>query len=192
MKRNLFKIASLLALGVASTAFAATQDGAVGTTESIGTADITLTIPKLIRITGMDPVQFGNYSAGGDTMSVTDEVCVYGNFDPTDTYRVTAHGSGTSNAFTLTREGSGTAHALPYHVYYNSTVGAAVGTEFSSPTTPITAQSGFTNTYYESDACAGHETAQYTVEIMKADILAAKYGTYNGTLTLIVEPEPVS
>lgn len=191
MKRNLFKIASVVALGFASTSFAVTDDGDIGTT-STGTADISLTIPKLIQITGMKDVAFTDYVPGENDRSLSKNICIYGNFDTSETYQVRAHGDGAANAFTIARQGTGTAWDLPYHVYYNTSIAGGEGTEFTSSNSfTVTGRGGFSNSVL--DPCPeGQENAKYTVKILKNDILAARYGTYRGTLTLVVEPEPVT
>src|SRR5690606_17204771 len=101
---------ALLSLGIQSPtpSFAAT-DGTVGI-NSEGSTDLNLSIPNLVKITGIADLNFGLYSPPGDA-EVDDDVCVYTNA-PSGNYQVTAHGNGTDDAFTIS---NGT-HVIAYSV----------------------------------------------------------------------------
>ena len=96
-------------------------DGALGAT-STGTVSISASVPTRARITGLSDVAFTNQDPGTPAASAQD-VCVWSN-TATKAYTITATGSGTASAFTLTN-GSGT---VPYSVEWSDTSGATSGT----------------------------------------------------------------
>lgn len=174
LSRFLTILAVLLSPG---TAFGAT-DGSLGAT-STGSSTVTVTVPNLIRITGISDIALGSFSGSG-AMTGFDDVCIYTNL-AAGTYQVTATGSGTSSAFTLASGGN----TLAYSAYWNDTSGTNTGEAQLTATTPLTTQSG-ANT--SSETCSGGTNARFRVLIAEAALLAAQAGSYTGTLTLAVEP----
>lgn len=173
---NAVALAALM-FGTTSEGFAAT-DGTVGAT-STGTAEINVSIPQLIKISGLADLNFGTYSGSGD-LDLNENVVVAGNdSSASPTYRVTASGSGASSAFTVS---NGT-ETLPYRVFFNDQAGIA-GTTETAATTPLTNQGGI-----HTSLGTNTENANYRVLFAETALQNAAAGAYTGTLTLVVEPE---
>lgn len=173
-KTRLFS--TLLLTAIPTVAFAA-SDGTLGAT-STGTSTITVTVPNLIRITGMADFSFGTYSGSGD-MDQNDNVCVYTN-KASGTYRVTASGSGAGGAFSVA---SG-ADTLAYGVFFND-VSGTTGEQALTSGSALTGQSGANTT---SQTCGGSDNANIHVRFLETNLTAAPAGSYTGTLTIVVEP----
>lgn len=154
-------------LAVSSGAMAA-SDGTAGAT-STGTAEVSVTIADIVQISDMNDFAFGNYSGTGN-LSDTDDVCIYRN--GTGDYTVTATGSGTGNAFTMTDS----TDTIAYSVSLDGTALTA-GTSVN--------QSGADAS---SADCGGTPNKTLAVSISEADLQAAQAGSYTGTLTLLVAP----
>jgi hypothetical protein len=153
----------------------AAQDGTLGAT-STGSTDMDVTIPGLVRITGVGNLDFGNYT-GGSAPSLYEPVCVYTN-DASGNYKVTARGTGASYAFTVD---DGNGHTIPYSVSWDD----FSATISLSPDTASTTRSG-ANT--SSQTCGGGNSARFQVSFTASALLSKPAGTYTGTLTLIIEP----
>lgn len=175
--RFLNAVAMAASLSAAMPAHAATQ-GAVGST-STGSVSISVTVPNLVRLTNLDDISLGTWSGTGD-MSGSDNVCVW---STTRKYAITATGSGTSGAFTLTNGGASPS-TLAYSVEWKDTSGAASG----SALTTATALTGQTSNV-TSTTCGGGTNATLLVKILEANLAAAPAATYTGTLTLVIAPE---
>lgn len=158
-------------------AFSATN-GSLGTT-STGSSDISVTVPDLVRITGISDRAFGTWN-GSSTMDSNDDVCIYTN-KAAATYYITATGSGTGGAFELD---DGSSNVLPYHVYYNDVTGTTG--EVEQTTAIKSAQQSGADT--SSQTCGGGNNANYHVRIVNTDLLVVPSGTYTGTLTIVVSP----
>ncbi|MDC0359040.1 hypothetical protein OAO01_09510, partial [Oligoflexia bacterium] len=143
-----------------------------------GTADISVTIPDLIRITGMADIALGTYSGVGD-LNGNEDVCIYTNL-AAGTYVVTATGDGAANAFTIT-DGSNT---IAYNTYFNDQAGTTGEVQLTTGTQ--SAQQSGANTV--SLTCGGGDTGNYHVEVLAANMSLVPSGAYSGTLTLVVEP----
>jgi hypothetical protein len=164
--------------------FAAT-DGTLGTT-STGTTDISVTKTKLAQISAMSDLTIGSYTLGGGDQHMETAACVYSS-SVNGGYKVTATGSGASNAFTLT---DGASHTLAYSVIWNSGGVGALGTTGAALTSG-TQTASLTGGATDSATCAGAvagPTAQVNVNILGSALDAAPAGTYTGTLTLVVAP----
>jgi hypothetical protein len=153
-------------------------DGSLGTT-STATSNLSVTTTEMVQITNVADYTLNPYvpAAGIDR---TDAVCVYSNDSTTPAgYTVTATGNGTANAFTIT-DGS---HTIAYTVKWN---GAGTGAGTDSLTTGV-ASSVYTgtNTY----PCAA-DNASYRIQMTNSNILSVPAGTYTGTLTLQIAPNP--
>ncbi|MBL7661362.1 hypothetical protein JNK13_01290 [bacterium] len=177
MKKIIAKVLVVGALMSTTTALAAT-DGTVGAT-STGTANITLTIPKLIKLVGLADFAFGTYTGTGD-FNGNENVVVSTNYGTAArTYRIRATGSGASSAFTLT-DGSQT---IPYAVYWNDATGTS-GRVALTTNINLTAQGGASKPLSSSS-----DNANYSVEILEANMQSVDAGAFSGTLTLVVTPE---
>lgn len=176
MKRSLLIILILVInLTITVKLFAAT-DGQVGAT-STGSANISLTLPKLIRIRNMADVLFPSYSGAGD-LTFNKDITVSVNY-PTGGYRITTTGSGASSAFTV----AAGATTIPYAMLYNDQAGIA-GTVAVTAGTPLTGQSGALRPLGTNNL-----NANYQVKFLETNLQSADAASYSGTLTIIVAPE---
>jgi hypothetical protein len=109
-------------------------------------------------------------------------VCVYSNTS-TKGYNVTASGSGSASAFTL----SNGAATVPYSVEWAGTSSQSSGTSLTSGT----ALTGLTSTATNPTCSAGpSSTASLVVKITSASLQGMQAATtYTGTLSLVVAPE---
>lgn len=173
---TVFAVAASL---VATPAFAATQ-GTLGAT-STGSLTITASVPSRARITGLSDVAFTNQDPA-TAASDAQNVCVWSN-TATKAYTVTASGSGTANAFTLTN-GSST---VPYSVAWASSINQTSGSALTSGTASASLTSSATH-----QTCASGPTASASliVGIATTDLGNMSAGSnYTGTLTLLVAPQ---
>lgn len=163
---------------VCGTGLAAT-DGTPGAT-STGTALVTMQTQALARITDLDDIDLGTWN-GTTGLSAADNICVW---STTRGYQITASGSGTAGAFTLT-DGTDT---IAYSVAWDDAAGAASGTALATGTALTAQASGAT-----SATCQGGTTPTATVlvSVSQTDLEAATFNSavYSGTLTLVVAPE---
>ena len=160
-----------------TTCMAETQ-GDVGPT-SQGTSVISMTIPKLVLITGMANLAFGTYDGQGDE-TLDEDICIYSNMEAAgNTYQVTATGSGAASAFTITDSTDTIAYTLKYNDEASPN-----GVAIDTPGSPLELQTGWTN-----DAACSSDNANYQVTFAESDLLAVHNGVYSGTLTLLIEPE---
>ena len=162
----------------------AASDGTAGT-DSTGVFTASLTIPNLVRITGVGDLNFGAYSGGSDP-SLNERVCVYSNDPSTSgTYKVKISGDRDSTG------GAGTAYyirltgaaVIPYSVSWNDE--AADGGVALTAGSYLTAQTGANTT---SSTCAGGNNANFQVSFTKDDILDRPAGLYTGVLTVLIAP----
>lgn len=171
-------VSAMAALGLvmsSNSAFAAGQ-GNMGASSS-GNSDITLTIPKRIKITGLDDFAFGTLAVGDeDGITVSDNICVYGN---TPTYSVTASSNGTVG-FALQGQAAGNTDELAYSVDWGG-VSLAEGT----------ASTGLADHARKKSDCTGTGDSEITVtlSITNDDILAVRDDSYADQITFVVAPE---
>lgn len=182
--KGLLKISlgvTLLLLSVTQ-AFAA-SDGTVGAT-STGTADLTLTIPEYVVVSGMADFTFGSWN-GTAALDLSDNIIISGNDDQASpTYKVNIVGDGAAGAFTMARSTPAAPSAtIAYTVAFNDQTGTGGGTAVTSGT-DVTGQSGI-NTTLSSVT----NNANIRVQISLGALQAAPYGDYDGTLTIVVTPE---
>ena len=164
---------------IPTSAFAATQ-GSLGTT-STGSVSINASVPNRVRISGLNDVNLLNLDPTLDAFDAQD-VCVWSN-TATSGYSITASGSGAGSAFTLASGAS----TVPYSVEWAGSAGQTSGTALA----PATQETGFisaaTNQLCNSGPSA---SASLIVKLSSADLSTMQAGqTYNGTLTLLVQPE---
>lgn len=162
-----------------SAAVAASQ-GTLGAT-STGSIVISASVPSRARITGLRDVAFTNQDPA-TAASDAQDVCVWSN-TATKAYTITATGSGTSSAFTLSN-GSAT---VPYSVEWASTSGQTSGTALSAGTATSSLTSSAANQTCSSAPAA---SASLVVKMSTVDLDTMSAGSsYTGTLTLLVTPQ---
>ena len=174
------------AIGLAlsgSSAFAATTplQGSLGGT-STGQIGISATIPASVQITKLSDLAFGSLDPTTATQ-LTENPCVWSN-TATKGYSITATGSGTANAFTLSN-GSTT---LAYGVQWAGTTGQTTGTTLTAGS----AATGFTSTATSPTCASGSATTASLIVAFTTAQMQAAVGSataYTGTLTLVVSPQ---
>jgi hypothetical protein len=179
-------------------ALAATNPTDAGET-STGSSSMSVTIPPLVKITGIDDLFTDNnpdWTGNGAGLSDSDDVCIYSNMDSGGTrdYRVTMTGSGDTNTtFKLEcTTGDCSGDQIAYTPYWNDVSGTdsgetQVGTAAGDTQSYITGQTGWSR----YDDCQGSDTARFRVFFTDQEMLDNKgYGTYTGTLTILITPEP--
>lgn len=173
-------VALLLAAVLTSEAGATATQGSLGST-STGSITISASVPNRVELSGLSDVSFLNQDPSTAATSAQN-VCVWSNTS-TRGYNVTANGSGSSNAFTLSN-GSAT---VPYSVQWSGSSGQSSGTAL----TAATALTGLTSTATSPTCSSGVTSSASLIVSMTAANLQAMQAatTYTGTLTLVVAPE---
>jgi hypothetical protein len=167
------------AMLIDGSAVAATQ-GTLGTT-STGTVAIGASVPNRVQLSGVTDVSLLNQDPATAAVDAQN-VCVWSNTS-TKGYNVTATGSGTSSAFTLSN-GSLT---VPYSVEWSGTTGQSSGTALSAGA----ALTGLKSTAVSATCSSGaSSSASLIVKMSTASLQGMQAATtYTGTLTLVVAPE---
>ena len=189
MKRIIHRIhpVPFLALGFtlwSGLANAATQ-GTLGAT-STGSANISITKAMQAQITDIQDMTLASWSIGDGAVTLTTNACVYSS---TGSYKVTATGSGTANAFTLA---SGS-NSLTYSVTWNAGGAGGLANTGTALTTNVQSAS-FSNASTSSATCSGggaaNDTARVIVGITNSAMVAAPASAtpYTGTLTMLITP----
>lgn len=147
---------------------------------SVGSIDITITIPERVQISGLQDINFGQYPGSGN-LDTNYDLCVYSN-TPVARYDITATGSGAADAFELS-DGSG--NEIPFSLFWNDETGTVGGITAIAGVTHIN-QTGANDENY---TCAtGGDSANIRVYVGAGDINGEPNGTYTGTITLLIEP----
>lgn len=134
-----------------------------------------------VRITGLSDVAFGTITNFAADSVRSQSICVFAK-STNDNYRVTASGTGSGGAFTLS-SGSDT---LPYEVEWSDTSGQTSGAQLSANV----AMTGQQSTATSDDCSKGPATTASLVVILRsAAVSSAITGTYTGALTIVVAPE---
>ena len=170
----IFSIISLLPLEV----FAAT-DGVSGGTSTAQTT-VSITLPKLIRISNVADFTFASYSGSG-VLAANRNLRISTNYGTAATrrYRITATGSGTGGNFRVT---NGTT-TLTYTTRWRD---AAVTTGSVNLTRGV----ALTNRQNASKPLSSATlNANVQIQFTQAALLAVDAGLYTGTLTLLIAPE---
>lgn len=175
--RTKLSLALFAALACSHSSAMAASDGSLGA-DSTGTSTVTVTVPTLVKITGLANITFGTWSGSGD-LNDDEDVCVYTNL-AAGTYYITASGSGAADAFTLASGGD----TLAYRVYFNDEDGTTGEAELTA-TTKSAQQTG---AHVTSQTCVGGDTGNYHVQIEASELSTVPAGSYSGTLSLLVEP----
>jgi hypothetical protein len=177
-------VATLMA---APSAYAATADGDEGVT-SQGTSDVTITIPKLVKITDIDGIPAAAFDGNTD-MDEVDDVCIFSNMSTaggTEKYRVTitnANSADNTSGFYLGNAAND--QEVLFTVKWNDVTASNVGEAAVTEGTPLLHQVGFDN----DPTCGGGDDARYHVQATAANLLAVKPGVYSSVLTILIEPE---
>jgi hypothetical protein len=171
---------SFLALSLTPQSFAATQ-GTLGATSS-GSVAISITKTARARISNLNDLTLPAWEEGSGAVNLTDDVCVYST-RPNGSYRVTASGSGGSNAFSLANG----ANLLNYSVTWNAGGVGALANTGTTLTTGV-ASAAFNNASTTSPTCTAGDTARLIVGVSALAMTSAVEGSYVGTLTLLVAP----
>ncbi len=161
----------------------AASNGTLGAT-STGTVNISITKSMQAQISDITDMVLASWNIGDPAVQLYSNLCIYSS---TGNYKVTATGSGTSNAFTIS---NGTS-TIPYSVVWNSGPAGSLASTGTSLTTNT--QSGaFANASMAAANCGGstNDTARVVVNIPQATMQAAPGSAtaYTGTLTMLVTP----
>lgn len=166
----------------ASRFFVAAAFGALLFSLSADPASAQATGADKVRISGLSDAVFGTVTSFAADAVRSQSICVYSKAPPTNNYRITASGSGSGGAFTLT---SGT-DTLPYEVQWSDIAGQSSGTQLS-PNVPLPAQRNFAD---NDDCSRGPATTATLIVVLRSTSLSAAIaGSYSGSLTLLVAPE---
>lgn len=144
-------------------------------------SSITITIPALVQISGLNDITLSPTSIGSAVSGNTTACIFTNNITPLGSYYVKASSANASSG--IFRATNGTTF-VAYSAFWNNS---------SSPiqTTPLTSgsksaqQSGGS---YTSLTCGGVPNANFNVSFSVAQISAASSATYNDTVTLVVSP----
>lgn len=178
--RSSLLVGAVLAQALASPAGASIQ-GAFGPT-STGSVNINASVPGRVRISGLTDFNFANSDPSSDVTG-SQNVCVWSNTS-TRGYSITATGSGTGSAFTLS---DGSNLEVPYSVEWADLSGQSSGTTLASSA----ALTGQISSAINSDCSAGPPaSASLIVSIDSSTLQSMVAGVdYTGSLTLVVAPE---
>ena len=173
--------AGLAAFMIAAAPAQASTQGLFGST-STGSISINASVPGRVRISGLSDVSFVNVDPSSPA-SNAQNVCVWSNTS-TRGYSITATGSGSGSAFTLS---NGANPAVPYNVEWAGSASQPSGSGLVSGA----ALTGLTSTATNSDCSAGPSaSASLIVSIGSSTLQSMVAGVnYTGTLTLVVAPE---
>jgi hypothetical protein len=179
-RRSASALVTLAMLSTAGVANASTQ-GTLGATSS-GSVTITATVPNRAQITGLADIAFTNVDPA-TTATNAQNVCVWSNTS-TKGYTITASGSGTGGAFTLS---SAALPTVPYSVQWNASSGQSSGTALTSGT----ASASLTTTATKPTCSSAPTTTSSLIVSIAATDLQSMVATasYTGTLTLLVTPQ---
>lgn len=150
------------------------------TTASSATINPTITIPEMIKISGLDTINLPNWTGSGP-LSAESEFCVFSN---TPTYSVTLSTTNTSGNLFRLKENSST-EFINYTVMFDDDLDASDSGALSS---------GVLSSGYLGDLglnikdCTSGENASIYIEVTDSDLRSAFSGTYSDILTIVVEP----
>ncbi|NMC61891.1 MAG: hypothetical protein GYA55_01845 [SAR324 cluster bacterium] len=137
---------------------------------------VSLTIPTQQQIFDVSDIDFGSYTGSGNP-SEKRSVCIRNN-TATGYYNISAKGSGTSDAFTVTN-GS---NPIAYKVYWYDNNDSRKDT-ISSPNSTLSNRIGATI----AETCSSGN-ASIEIEFQKSALMQAPAGYYSGTIHLMLSP----
>lgn len=174
-------VAGVAMMAVGGAAVAANQ-GPIGTAippanaSSQGDLTINLSIPNIVRITGLTDIDLGTYA--GVDVSGSDALCVYRNV--TGNYSITAESTNTDAGGTFKLKGAG-ADYIPYSVAWTHGGGTVALTENAQSNAPTGAST-------TSTTCGGGTNHSVAVTVLATDADAATaVGAYSDVLVLTVQ-----
>ena len=176
-----FFIVSLIMLFLPGKMSALNNPGSSSDPSSVADLDVTLSVPTMFRISGINDLSFGSYSGSGN-LSLNDDVCVWTN-DESGEYRITAQGDGTAFAFVVKKVGDNTKQ-IPYTMYWNDTSGTSNNVQLTANVTSGN-QTG-ANTQSTGCSSGAAATGNFQVVFQASDLQGAVSGSYAGVLTLTI------
>lgn len=188
MKKLMFGAAALAMM--ASPAMAET-DGALSTTDSIGTLDVTVNIPKMVRVSGLDDLTIDVTPAMltepfFSREDATSLFCVYSNDGADGAYNLTvsANPSGIGGGTPFAMTGSA---PLPYAIWTSDDTGSQFKNfRFPGSTTSYLANADGLGRPTTLDCTDRAENASIKIGVTDANLIAAQAGTYTDTITVTV------
>ena len=144
--------------------------------------DVQITVARgtEVRISNLDPVNFGQHSGVGN-LAANERFCVYSN-SASGSYRLSVSATSQDGSGNFFLEETSTAELIPMTVFISD---SPVGTA----TFPML------NNYFsgigdnDRDDCRGNDNATLSLFMNEADLQAASTGNYSETLIILVEPE---
>jgi hypothetical protein len=136
------------------------------------------TAAQNVQVSGLSDVSFGAITGFGADLVRSQSICAYSGLLG-GRYTVTASGSGTGGAFTL----SNGAARLPYEVQWSTSAGQSSGTNLSANSP----QSG--QTMLLSCPVLQATNASLIVILRSTALSSATAGNYSGTLTVILSAD---
>ena len=134
-----------------------------------------------VRLTNLADVSFGTLADVTSDAVQSQSLCVYAN-SPTNSYNVTALGTGPGGSFQL----SSGPTAMSYEVQWSDSSGRSSGVQLD-PNVPLTGQASAAN--HQTCSTGPASTASLIVVLRSAALSNATAGTYSGSLTLVVGAE---
>lgn len=195
--KKVFGFAAAMAALSASPALAQSSgDGALSETSSVASFKVTTTIPKMVRISGLEDIQLDITAAAvansNGAQNFGQRFCVYSNDTSAGLYKLTVDGqSGTElntgeAKFSLTGPDS---TRLSFALWASDRAGDAYAKGTAAPGVAKNMQTDAGGqTRPTTLNCNGTENASMNVRFTNARILAALAGSYTGTLTFTVAP----
>jgi hypothetical protein len=160
---------------------AATQ-GSVGTS-STGTLDVSILVPDLVLVNGLDDVSL-TYAPGGGAVVASEPFCIWAT--PGTLYTLSI--SSVTPTSSTTFEAQGAAASVAYTVDFDDEI---AGAAWESVTEGVTLDNGAAGYAAASGATPGCVTDNARLRITAAEagnLDSADAGVYLDTLTLLVQP----
>ena len=187
--KTFLRIAGAVAIATTcSQAFAETNSPNPEQTNTTGSSTISMTIPPLVMVTGIEDLPFGTLTdSDGIVTGVAtelfddDTVCVYSNQNDF-TYDVDLVGNGAGSTFRITHTTDAT-DFIPYRVYWNQATGSRGSPALSDGGTTAGLDDRVGSNQYD---CGGSDNARFDIEFDRDDILDVREGEYEGILTITI------
>jgi hypothetical protein len=193
LKKLLVAAAASMALAGAAHAAA---DGSLSTTSSVGSFNVTASVPDMVQVSGLtdqtiDVTVAELTSPYFSTIDTTQKFCVYSNDGAAGAYNVSVGGTPGVNGAPY--QLSGPNGPLPMYVWVsddasNVFVDGGTGYSYNGAVHSYTTTRGAGTTRPATTNCGGGTDASIDVRLNNADVLAATNGTYTGALTVTVSP----
>lgn len=190
-------IVTTAALVLFAGAAQAQTDGALSSSSSTGTFDLTATVAPMVRVSGLDDITLtidpATLASNFGTTNGRTQFCVFSNVDAAGSYKVQVlgrNGDGRANPYGLAGQNTGT--QLNHTVgYWDASTYNSVSALFMRPSitrASINTQGGqarATTTDCSSNGLGG-SNASINVGIRNTEAIAALADTYAGELTVVV------